>query len=122
MEHPLSGAANIGGEGVPSTAQVPVDSYLNLVPTSAIYVFAAWAGSGGQSGTGNRNLLGVIPMNQPPFGLITYQQQGQEPYLVNVLSDIYDLTIELRNDTNAPFYLPDSASVNITLGLEYNDD
>lgn len=117
---PILGCANIGGAGFPSTAQVPVDSYVNLVPTSAIYVFAAWAGTGGQSGQGNRNLLGVIPMNQPPFGLITYQQQGTEPYLVNVLSDIYDLTIELRTDTNAPYFLPDSASVNIVLGLEYN--
>ena len=119
---PTLGAANIGGEGIPSTSQVPVDSYLNLVPTSAIYIFASWAGTGGQSGQGNRNLLGVIPMNQPPFGLITYQQQGTEPYLINVLSDIYDLTIELRTDTNNPYFLPDSASVNVVLGLEYNDE
>jgi hypothetical protein len=119
---PVLGAANIGGTGFPSTAQVPVDSFLNLVPTSAIYVFAQWAGTGGQTGQGNRNLLGVIPVTQPPFGVITYQEQGNAPYLVNVLSDIYDLTIELRTDSNTPYLLPDSCSVNVLIGLEYNNE
>jgi hypothetical protein len=118
---PITGCANLTGVGFVAPAVIPVDSYVNLVPTSAIYVFANWAGSGGQSGTGNRNLLGVIPNTTNPFGVITYQEQGNAPFLVSVLSDIYDLTIELRTDANQPYYLPDSASVNILLGLMYED-
>ena len=118
---PVLGCANLGGVGIAATTPIPVDSYVNLASTSAIYVFANWAGSAGQSGINNRNLLGVIPNSAPPFGLITYQEQGNAPYLTSVLDDIYDLTIELRNDANQLLYLPDSASVNILLGLEYQD-
>ena len=119
---PVLGCANLTGVGIGSAAgAVPVDSYLNLVPTSAIYVFANWAGSAGQSGANNRNLLGVIPNTQPPFGVITYQEQGNAPFLTSVLDDIYDLTIELRTDVNTPYWLPDSASVNILLGLQYEE-
>jgi hypothetical protein len=118
---PITGCANLTGVGIAATTAIPVDSYLNLVPTSAIYVFANWAGSAGQSGQNNRNLLGVIPNTQPPFGVITYQEQGNAPFLTSVLDDIYDLTIELRTDANTPYWLPDSASVNILLGLQYED-
>jgi hypothetical protein len=118
---PITGCANLTGVGIAAPTAIPVDSYLNLVPSSAIYVFANWAGSAGQSGVGNRNLLGVIPNTVPPFGVITYQEQGNAPFLTSVLDDIYDLTIELRNDANQPYYLPDSASVNILLGLMYED-
>ena len=115
------GCANLTGVGFAATTPIPVDSYVCLVATSGIYVFANWAGSAGQSGANNRNLLGVIPNSAPPFGLITYQEQGNAPYLTSVLDDIYDLTIELRTDANTPLYLPDSASVNILLGLQYED-
>ena len=118
---PVLGCANLTGVGIAATTAVPVDSYVNLVPTSAIYVFANWAGTAGQSGQNNRNLLGVIPNTQPPFGVITYQEQGNAPFLTSVLDDIYDLTIELRTDANTPYWLPDSASVNILLGLQYED-
>ena len=118
---PVTGVANITGVGIVAPTAIPVDSYLNLAPTSAIYVFANWAGSAGQSGQNNRNLLGVIPNTTAPFGLITYQEQGNAPFLTSVLDDIYDLTIELRTDANTPLYLPDSASVNILLGLQYED-
>ena len=118
---PILGAANLTGVGVVAPTAIPVDNYVNLAPTSAIYVFANWAGSAGQSGVNNRNLLGVIPNTTAPFGLITYQEQGNAPFLTSVLDDIYDLTIELRNDANQPYYLPDSASVNILLGLIYED-
>jgi hypothetical protein len=118
---PITGCANLTGVGIAATTAIPVDSYLNLVPTSAIYVFANWAGSAGQSGQNNRNLLGVIPNTTAPFGVITYQEQGNAPFLTSVLDDIYDLTIELRTDANTPYWLPDSCSVNILLGLQYED-
>jgi hypothetical protein len=118
---PITGCANLTGVGIAATTAIPVDSYLCLVPTSAIYVFANWAGSAGQSGQNNRNLLGVIPNTVSPFGVITFQEQGNAPYLTSVLDDIYDLTIELRTDVNTPFFLPDSASVNILLGLQYEE-
>ena len=64
------------------------------------------------------NLLGVIPVNAPPLGVAQYT--ALTPNMMSkVVDTIYEISVEMRDDANQPFALPDSAQVNIELAFVY---
>lgn len=113
----LTGVAKITGSG----GVVPHDSYPNLVYTQCIYLYTTTIGNAGLGNYGRKNLMAVVPVDVAPFGIVQFlgSYTGGEAHPLP--DEIYSFTIEMRDDANQPFTLPDSANVNIELGLSYDD-
>lgn len=97
---------------------VPVDSFPNLVYSQCIYLYSNIVAGVSLGSGGQHNLLAVAPSNAPQLGLIQYTA-----LTVNMMSKlvdtIYEITINMRDDANQPFVLPDSAQVNLELAMVY---
>lgn len=110
--------ADITHVAYPNGTAVVVDSYPNLVYSQAIYLYSNIV-AGVSLGSGNQhNLLAVVPSNAPQLGVIQYTA-----LTVNMMSKlvdtIYEITVQMRDDANQPFVLPDNAQVNIELAFVY---
>lgn len=100
-----------------STIVIP-DSYPNLVYTSAIYLYSNIV-AGVSLGSGKQhNLLAVVPVNAPQLGVVQYTA-----LTVNMMSKmvdtIYEISVEMRDENNQPFTLPDNAVVCLELAFVY---
>lgn len=113
--------ANIAGRPFQGTVEIVADSYPNLTYTGSIYVYSNIVANSGFSSTSKRNLLAVVPVDVPPGGIINYIGHSAPAYALKVASEIYSVDIEMRDDANMPFLLPDSANVNIECSILYTE-
>lgn len=111
--------ANLTGKSWVAGIPVWVDSYPCLTYTGNIYLYSNVVGNSGSGSVNKKNLLCVIPVDVPLGGIIQYVGHSTPAYAKKVASEIYSFDFELRDDANQPFYLPDSANVNIELSLIY---
>ncbi len=111
--------ANLTGRPYAGTIGIYADTYPDLNYSSNVYVYSNIVGNSGYGSTGKRNLLGVIPLDVPLGGVAHYDGHSAPSYATKVASEIYSIDIELRDDASQPFYLPDSANVNIELNILY---
>lgn len=97
---------------------VPADSFPNLVYSQCVYLYSNITAGVSLGSGGQHNLLAVIPVNAPTLGVIQYTA-----LTVNMMSKIadtiYEITVEMRDDANQPFTLPDNGQVNIELAFVY---
>lgn len=100
-----------------STIVIP-DSYPNLVYTSAIYLYSNIVAGVSLGSAGQHNLLAVVPVNAPQLGVVQYTA-----LTVNMMSKmvdtIYEISIDMRDENNQPFTLPDNAVVCLELAFNY---
>jgi hypothetical protein len=111
----LTGVAKITG----SSGIVPHDSYPNLVYTQNIYLYSTLVGNQGLANYGRKNLIAVINVDVPSFGVIQFigSYNGGEAHPIP--EEIYGVNIEMRDDNNQPYTLPLSANVNIEFAIDY---
>ena len=111
----LTGVAKITG----STGVVPHDSYPCLVYTQNIYLYSTLVGNQGLANYGRKNLIAVINVDVPSFGVIQFigSYNGGEAHPVP--DEIYAVNIEMRDDNNMPYTLPLSANVNVEFAIDY---
>ena len=99
---------------------VPADSYPNLVYSQCVYLYSNIVAGVSLGSNKTHNLLAVVPSNAPQLGIIQYTA-----LTINMLSKlvdtIYEITIDMRDDNNQPFTLPDNAQVNIELAFAYTE-
>jgi hypothetical protein len=97
---------------------VPVDSYPNLVYSQCVYLYSNIVAGVSLGSGGQHNVLSVVPVNAPQLGVIQYTA-----LTVNMMSKlvdtIYEITVQMRDDANQPFVLPDNAQVNLELAMVY---
>jgi hypothetical protein len=97
---------------------VPVDSYPNLVYSQCVYLYSNIVAGVSLGSNGQHNLLAVVPSNAPQFGVIQYTA-----LTVNMMSKlvdtIYEISVQMKDDANQPFVLPDNAQVNLELAMVY---
>jgi hypothetical protein len=105
--------------GITFAGAVPPDTYPDLNYSSNMYIYSNIVGNSGYGAYGRKNLLGVIPMNVPIGGVANFDGHGTAAYATKVASEIYSVDIELRDDANMPFLLPDSANVNLEINILY---
>lgn len=113
---------------VPSLTPVPggtngnvivADSFPNLVYTNNIRLYSNLSGSAGVNSDGTKNFLGLVPVSTPPLGVNQYDTY-QLVYLTKLPDTIYSIQIEMRDDQNQPFSLPDNAVVSVELMFNYD--
>lgn len=113
--------ANLTNTAFANAVAVPADTFPNLVYSQCLYLYANVV-AGSSLGSGRQhNLLSVIPVNAPQLGVVQYVATTIN-WLTKVPDNIYAITIEMRDDANQPFLLPDSAQVNIEMGFYYKDE
>ncbi len=102
----------------PNGTAVVVDSFPNLVFSQCVYLYSNIVAGVSLGSGGQHNLLSVVPVNAPQLGVIQYTA-----LTVNMMSKlvdtIYEISIEMRDDANQPWVLPDSAQVNLELAMTY---
>jgi len=115
----ISGVANLTGIARATSTAVPVDSYPCLVYSQNIYLYSNLVGNQGLANYGHKNLLAIINIEVPSFGVIQFvgSYNGGEAHPLP--DEIYGVGIEMRDDNNQPFSLPLSANVNIELAIDY---
>lgn len=110
--------ANLTNTAFANAVAIPPDSYPNLVYTGSIYLYSDMvAGSSVCSNTAH-NLLAVIPVNAPQLGVVQYVA-ATLTWLDKIPDNIYEINILIQDENNQPFNLPDSAVVNVELGIAY---
>ena len=101
-----------------SGTAVPVDSYPNLVYSQCVYLYSNIVAGVSLGSNGQHNLLAVVPSNAPQLGVIQYTA-----LTVNMMSKlvdtIYEISVQMKDDANQPFVLPDNAQVNLELAMVY---
>ena len=103
---------------VASGVAIPADAFPNLVYTNTVRLYSNLSGSAGLSSDGSRNLLGVVPVNAPALGVLQYESP-HFAYLTKLPDTIYSITIEMRDDVNQPYSLPDNNIAAVELSLQY---
>jgi hypothetical protein len=111
--------ANLTGVARANGTAVPVDSYPCLVYTGCIYLYANLVGNTGLGNYGRKNLLAVVAVTNGAFEVIQFigSYNGGEAHPIP--EEIYSFSIEMRDDNNQPFFLPDTANVNVELAIDY---
>jgi len=111
--------ANLTGRSFLALANIFADTFPNLNYTGNIYFYSNIVGNSGFGSVAKKNLLAVVPVNVPLGGVLSYDGHSAPSYATKVASEIYSVDIEMRDDANQPFWLPDSANVNVELSILY---
>jgi hypothetical protein len=114
--------ANTTGLPYATNVDIVPDAYANLSGTSVVNVYGSFVGSSGNT-TGpinHKNLLATIPMTEV-LGNNNYST-AMKATLTNPPSEIYAIDVELRDENDQPYFLPDNANVNLELQFEYKRD
>jgi hypothetical protein len=111
----LTGIAKITG----STGVVPADSYPCLVFTQNIYLYANVISNGGLGNYGRKNLMAVIGVDVSSYGVVQFIGSYNGGEAQPIPEEIYSIGIEMRDDNNQPYTLPQSANVNVELAINY---
>jgi len=110
--------ANLTNTAYANGTAVPADSYPNLVYSQCVYLYANIVAGVSLGSGGQYNLLAVVPSNAPQLGVIQYTA-----LTVNMLSKLSDtiqaISIQMSDDANQPYTLPDNAQVNVELAFTY---
>lgn len=113
--------ANLGGIPFEDATGIYADTFPDLNYTGCIYLYSNIVANSGFGSVNKKNLLSVIPVDVPLGGIISYTGHSAPAYARKVASEIYSVDIEMRDDANQPFYLPDSANVNIEISILYDN-
>lgn len=103
---------------VASGTAIPADAFPNLVYTNTVRLYSNLSGSAGMASDGSKNLLAVLPVNAPALGVLQYEAP-HFAYLTKLPDTIYSITIEMRDDFNQPFSLPDNNPAAVELIFLY---
>ncbi len=66
-----------------------------------------------------KNLAGSIPIEVAPLNINSYTLSSVEKPLISVPSEIYEITIELRDDLGQPFIQPPNFNTQISFSVYY---
>lgn len=113
--------ANLTGRPFAGLSFIYADTFPDLNYTSNVYLYSNIVANSGYGSVNKKNLLAVIPMSNPLGGVAQYIGHSAPAYATKVASEIYSIDIEMRDDANMPFYLPDSANVNCEIGILYTE-
>ena len=101
-------------DGTPLVA----DSYPNLVYTGCVYMYTNIVNGSSSTSNNRQNLLAVVPVNSAPLGVTNYVS-GMLTKQSTISQTIQNISIELRDDADQPYNLPDNAQVNVEIYFDY---
>lgn len=112
--------ANLTNSAYADGDLVPPDSFPNLVYSQCVYLYSNIVAGVSLGSNRTHNLLAVVPSNAPQLGVISYSALTVN-MMSKIVDTIYEICVEMRDDNNEPFILPDNANVNLELAFTYQD-
>ena len=96
------------------------DGYANLVYTSVVAIYTTVVYGSTLDSQRNTNLIGVASMNAGNLGVSFFDNKINGPLRVKG-ADIYNISIELRDEMNEPYPVTNNGICTFTLKLTYKD-
>ena len=110
------------GVGVPcQTINTPSNiapSYACLVNTGSVRIYLDSVGGSSQDSEGNGGVLATVPLNTQNNGVGFFDRVFSHK-LTKIPSQLQELRFTLKDEQGNPFLLPNSAVVNLEIGVEY---
>jgi hypothetical protein len=108
--------------GVPSnTLATPVagDGPPILLGSQNCNIYLSVANGGGIDSYNRKNLIASIPIENAPYCINSYTTNSVEVPSLSTPNEIYEITVEMLDDTNSPFLQPFNFNVEIALVAYY---
>lgn len=99
---------------------IPADSYPNLIYTNNVYLYASFMAGASLTSHNRHNLLACCPVTVGPFGVTQYVAATSN-LLTKLSQTIQNIVIELRDDADQPYTLPDNAQVSLEVSFSYQN-
>lgn len=112
--------ANIVNVAFPTGTAVPSDSFPDLVYTNSVALYISFITSSSLTSNNRHNLLAVVPMQTVSLGVNNYIAATSN-LLTKLSQTINNVTIEMRDQADQPYILPDNASVDVEISFSYQD-
>ena len=112
--------ADITNVAYANAVSVPVDSFPNLVYTNTVSVYLSFLSGASLTSNNRHNLLAVVPVQAQPLAVNNYIAATSN-LLTKLSQTIQNIVVELRDDNDQPFYLPDSAQTSLELSFSYQE-
>jgi hypothetical protein len=93
-------------------------SYACLVNTATVIVFLDAVGGSSQDSTGAGGVLGSVPLNIQNNGVGFFDKVLSQK-LTKIPSQLQELRFTFKDEQGNPFMMPNSAVVNLEIGVEY---
>ena len=101
--------------GIPNYA----NTYADLVYSADCYIYVSFVGSSSLDSAGNSGLLSVVPLNTANNAVGFYNNVMANP-LTKIPQQLFEVEVSLKDDAGNEFLLPNSAIVNLEIGLSYH--
>jgi hypothetical protein len=103
-----------------NTTSIPADCPPILLGVQNVGVYLSVAVGGGMDTSNTRkSLIASIPIENAPYCVNSYTTNSVEVPSLSTPNEIYEVTVELIDDTGAPYLLPWSNNTQIGLALYY---
>ena len=107
--------------GVPSNSNsvaVAADTLPILLGVQNVGVYLSISTGGGMDAF-KKNLIASIPIDAAPYAINSYTTNSVEVPSLSTPNEIYDVTVELLDDSGAPYLIPNNMNTQIGLVLYY---
>ena len=102
-----------------NTTGIPADTPPVLLGVQNVGVYLSISTGGGVDTFGRKNLIASIPIEVAPFSINSYTTNSVEVPSLSTPNEIYEVTVELLDDTGLPFYQWWNSNTQIGLALYY---
>jgi hypothetical protein len=103
-----------------NTTGIPADCPPILLGVQNVGVYLSVSVGGGiDTSNPRKNLIASIPIENAPFCVNSYTTNSVEIPSLSTPNEIYEVTVELIDDTGAPYLMPYSNNTQIGLALYY---
>ena len=101
-----------------NTTSIPADTLPILLGVQNVGVYLSISTGGGMD-TFRKNLIASIPMDAQPYAINSYTTNSVEVPSLSTPNEMYDVTVELLDDSGAPYLIPNNMNTQIGLVLYY---
>jgi hypothetical protein len=105
--------------GVPLATTIEADANPILLGVQNVNVYVDVVNGGGQDSINRKNNLASVPIDVPPLYINNYTLTGNRNPALSVPNEIYQITVELLDDTGCPFYQPPNYNTELALAVFY---
>jgi hypothetical protein len=108
--------------GVPSNSSsvaVAADTFPILLGSQNVGVYLSISTGGGVDSYGRKNLIASIPIENAPLAINSYTTNSVEIPSLSTPNEIYEVTVELIDDSGSPFLQGWNYNTQIALALYY---
>jgi hypothetical protein len=101
-----------------STTTIPADTLPILLGVQNVGVYLSISTGGGMDAF-RKNLIASIPIDAAPYSVNSYTTNSVEVPSLSIPNEMYDVTVELLDDSGAPYLIPNNMNCQIGLALFY---